>query len=191
VTLPKVLSGQTQFTFGAWIYAQSGARYFISEWANNQGAFLQVAGDNYIQFYINGIMLGLTKREITSRFDEEAVSKGDDCLPTLCEPWQGDGERAAHAHGHCVLDDLLDAQRRAVVQLERADIGEVRVGLRARPVEDVAHQPGGPGVDLGEGGDADLGGHLCDSMAHQAGTQYCDFLVSAICFHLCKMLRST
>jgi hypothetical protein len=56
VSLPKILSSQTQFTFSAWIYAQSGARYFISEWSNNQGAFLQVVGDSVVQFYINGVM---------------------------------------------------------------------------------------------------------------------------------------
>jgi ketosteroid isomerase-like protein len=57
VSLPKILSSQTQFTFSAWIYAQSGARYFISEWSNNQGAFLQVVGDNYVQFYVNSMMV--------------------------------------------------------------------------------------------------------------------------------------
>jgi hypothetical protein len=57
ITLPTVLSSQTQFTFSAWIYAQSGARYFISKWANNQGAFLQVVGNNYVQFYVNSIMV--------------------------------------------------------------------------------------------------------------------------------------
>lgn len=59
VTLPRVLTSQTQFTFSAWIFAQSGARYFISEWSptNNQGAFVQVAGDSQVQMYINGIMV--------------------------------------------------------------------------------------------------------------------------------------
>jgi MSHA biogenesis protein MshQ len=58
VSLPKILSGsQTQFTFSAWINAQSGARYFISEWTNNQGAFLQVVGNSVLQFYVNGMMV--------------------------------------------------------------------------------------------------------------------------------------
>jgi hypothetical protein len=57
VTLPQVCTNQTQFTFSAWIYAQSGARYFISEWANYQGAFLQVSGDSQVQMYVNGIMV--------------------------------------------------------------------------------------------------------------------------------------
>jgi hypothetical protein len=56
VALPRVCTTQTQFTFSAWIYARSGARYFISEWANNQGAFLQVSGDSQVQMYVNGIM---------------------------------------------------------------------------------------------------------------------------------------
>jgi hypothetical protein len=58
VSLPQVLTSQTQFTFSAWIFPQSGARYFISEWANNQGAFLQVASDNHLQLYVNGVMVG-------------------------------------------------------------------------------------------------------------------------------------
>jgi len=57
VTLPTVLTTQTQFTFSAWIYAQSGARYIISEWDNYQGAFLQISGDSTIQMYINGVMV--------------------------------------------------------------------------------------------------------------------------------------
>jgi hypothetical protein len=57
VTLPQVCTSQMQFTFSAWIYAQSGARYFISEWANYQGAFLQVSGDSQVQFYVNSIMV--------------------------------------------------------------------------------------------------------------------------------------
>jgi len=54
VALPRICTNQTQFTFSAWIYPRSGARYFISEWNNYQGAFLQVSGDTEIQFYING-----------------------------------------------------------------------------------------------------------------------------------------
>jgi hypothetical protein len=54
VGLPRVCSSETQFTFSAWIYPRSGARYFISEWTDYQGAFLQVSGDTEIQFYING-----------------------------------------------------------------------------------------------------------------------------------------
>jgi hypothetical protein len=56
IQLPTVLSSQTQFTFSAWIYPQAGARYFISEWNNNQGAFLQVSGNSVVQMYVNGIM---------------------------------------------------------------------------------------------------------------------------------------
>jgi hypothetical protein len=57
VSLPQVCKSQTQFTFSAWIYAQSGARYIVSEWAGNQGAFLQVSGDSAVQFYVNGVMV--------------------------------------------------------------------------------------------------------------------------------------
>jgi uncharacterized repeat protein (TIGR02543 family) len=45
-----------QFTFSAWIYSRSGARYFISEWYSSQGAFLQVSSDGTtIDFYVNDI----------------------------------------------------------------------------------------------------------------------------------------
>jgi hypothetical protein len=57
VALPQVCTTQTQFTFSAWIYAESGARYIISEWANSQGAFLQVTGNSVVQFYVNGVMV--------------------------------------------------------------------------------------------------------------------------------------
>jgi len=55
VSDPQLYTSQTQFTFSAWIMPQSGARYFISEWANYQGAFLQVFSDSQVQFYVNGI----------------------------------------------------------------------------------------------------------------------------------------
>lgn len=58
ITIPAlVLSSQTQFTFSAWIYPLAGARYFISEWNNNQGVFLQVSGNSVVQMYVNGIMV--------------------------------------------------------------------------------------------------------------------------------------
>jgi hypothetical protein len=60
ITLPTVLTSQTQFTFSAWIYPQSGARYIISEWYNYQGAFLQISGDSVIQMYINGLYVQKT-----------------------------------------------------------------------------------------------------------------------------------
>jgi MSHA biogenesis protein MshQ len=53
VSLPRVCTSQTQFTFSAWIYPRSGARYFISQW-NGDGAFLQVAGNAVIQLYVGG-----------------------------------------------------------------------------------------------------------------------------------------
>jgi hypothetical protein len=54
VELPQVCSTETRFTFSAWINASVGARYFISQWTNNKGAFLQVYG-NTVEFYINGL----------------------------------------------------------------------------------------------------------------------------------------
>ncbi len=54
VTLPRVCTGETQFTFSAWIYARLNARYIISQWNNNQGAFLLVTGSQ-VQLYVNGI----------------------------------------------------------------------------------------------------------------------------------------
>jgi hypothetical protein len=53
VQAPRVFTSQTRFTFSAWIYPRSGARYFISEWWNYQGAFLQVSTNTEVQFYIN------------------------------------------------------------------------------------------------------------------------------------------
>jgi hypothetical protein len=52
--LPQVCTSETRFTFSAWIYPTSGARYFISQWNDNEGAFLQVAGDSVLQFYVGG-----------------------------------------------------------------------------------------------------------------------------------------
>jgi len=53
VQAPRVFTSQTRFTFSAWVYPRSGARYFISEWWNDQGAFLQVSTNREVQFYIN------------------------------------------------------------------------------------------------------------------------------------------
>jgi hypothetical protein len=55
VQAPRVCTTQTQFTFSAWIYPRSGSRYFISEWWNNQGAFLQISANAEVQFYVNGL----------------------------------------------------------------------------------------------------------------------------------------
>jgi GR25 family glycosyltransferase involved in LPS biosynthesis len=57
-TLPQVYTSETQFTMEAWIYAQSGARYFISQRASS-GVFLQING-NFLQYYINGVSDGRT-----------------------------------------------------------------------------------------------------------------------------------
>ncbi len=61
IQLPQVCTSETQFTFSAWIYPRSGARYFISEWWSYQGAFLQVSSDGrYIEFYINNVIVSST-----------------------------------------------------------------------------------------------------------------------------------
>jgi len=57
IQLPQVYSIETQFTFSAWIYAASGARYFISEWYNYRGAFLQVFSDKRVELYVNNVMV--------------------------------------------------------------------------------------------------------------------------------------
>jgi len=58
VELPRVCTSEAQFTFSAWIYARSGARFFISEWWSYQGAFLQVSlAGNKIEFYVNNILV--------------------------------------------------------------------------------------------------------------------------------------
>lgn len=57
IELPRVCTSEVQFTFSAWIYARSGARYFISEWWGTQGAFLQIYDNRKIEFYINDILV--------------------------------------------------------------------------------------------------------------------------------------
>jgi len=59
--LPQVFSSETEFTMEAWIYAETGARYFISQWSSNNGAFMQVAGTGAgVEWYINGVSAGST-----------------------------------------------------------------------------------------------------------------------------------
>jgi hypothetical protein len=56
LTLPRVYTSENQFTLEAWIYAQTGARYFISQWNNYQGVFLQVGKTpDHIEWYIDSI----------------------------------------------------------------------------------------------------------------------------------------
>jgi hypothetical protein len=57
-TLPRVYTNENQFTMEAWIYAQSGARYFISQ-RSSTGVFIQLTG-NFLQYYINGVSDGKT-----------------------------------------------------------------------------------------------------------------------------------
>jgi hypothetical protein len=61
ITLSQVFSTETQFSMEAWIYPQAGARYFVSQWNNNAGAFIQVsAPGTSIEWYINGTSAGST-----------------------------------------------------------------------------------------------------------------------------------
>jgi hypothetical protein len=54
--LPSVYTTETQFTMETWIYAETGARHFISQRSDtSQGVFIQVTSDNSLQYYINGI----------------------------------------------------------------------------------------------------------------------------------------
>jgi hypothetical protein len=60
--LPQVFSTQSQFTMEAWIYPQTGARYFISQFRNSQGhgVFLQVGyNPDHIEWYINSNSSGI------------------------------------------------------------------------------------------------------------------------------------
>jgi len=58
IQLPRIFTNETQFTFSAWIYPRSGARYFISQYKSSyQGAFLQVYADNRIELYVNNIIV--------------------------------------------------------------------------------------------------------------------------------------
>jgi uncharacterized repeat protein (TIGR02543 family) len=56
IILPSVYTTETQFTIETWIYAEAGARHFISQRSDaSQGVFIQILGDNTLQYYINGI----------------------------------------------------------------------------------------------------------------------------------------
>lgn len=62
ITLPQVYSTETKFTLEAWIYPQTGARYFVSQWTTNyKGVFLQVgATPDHIEWYIDGTSGGIS-----------------------------------------------------------------------------------------------------------------------------------
>ena len=56
IQLPTVYTTEPQFTIETWIYAEAGARHFISQRSDtSQGVFIQILGDNTLQYYINGI----------------------------------------------------------------------------------------------------------------------------------------
>ncbi|MBE3136948.1 MAG: DUF2341 domain-containing protein, partial [Thermoplasmata archaeon] len=61
ITLPPVFSIDSQFTMEAWIYPQTGARYFVSQWNNYKGVMLQVgASPDHIEWYIDGSSGGIS-----------------------------------------------------------------------------------------------------------------------------------
>lgn len=54
ILLPSVYTTENSFTIETWIYAEPGARHFISQRSDTQqGIFLQVTSDNSLQYYIN------------------------------------------------------------------------------------------------------------------------------------------
>lgn len=54
ILLPSVYTTENEFTIETWIYAQTGARHFISQRSDTaQGIFIQVTSDNSLQYYIN------------------------------------------------------------------------------------------------------------------------------------------
>ncbi len=56
ITLPQIFTNENQFSMETWIYPQTGARYFISQWNNYQGVFLQVGvNPDHIEWYIDSI----------------------------------------------------------------------------------------------------------------------------------------
>jgi hypothetical protein len=56
ILLPSVYTTETQFTMETWIYAETGARHFLSQRSNSsQGVFIQILDNNYLQYYIDGI----------------------------------------------------------------------------------------------------------------------------------------
>jgi hypothetical protein len=64
IQLPQVFTDENEFTMEAWIHAESGARYFLSQWSSSNGAFFQIWNNNQLQFYINGNQRGQTSISI-------------------------------------------------------------------------------------------------------------------------------
>jgi len=79
IILSQVFSTENQFTMEAWIYAETGARYFISQWDNNNGVFIQVgATGNSIEWYINGGSAGSTSISLNTWYYVVATYEGSD-----------------------------------------------------------------------------------------------------------------
>jgi hypothetical protein len=59
IRLVKVFTTETQFTMEAWINAKNVSRYFLSQWNNNNGVFVQVSSTGTsIEWYINAVSAG-------------------------------------------------------------------------------------------------------------------------------------
>jgi hypothetical protein len=100
-TLPRVYTTENQFTLEAWIYPQAGARYVISQRSStSQGVFIQITGDNYLQYYINGVSNGtsvalntwyhiaLTYDGSTAKLYTNGVARSKTCAPPT---WPSEG----------------------------------------------------------------------------------------------------
>jgi|GEM_PF-5147313 len=98
ILLPRMYTNENQFTIEAWIYAQSGARYFLSQ-RSSTGVFIQLTS-NYLQYYINGISDGktvtlnawyhvvLTYDGVSAKLYLNGVVKSKPCSPPT---WPADG----------------------------------------------------------------------------------------------------
>jgi hypothetical protein len=85
VTLPRVFTSETRFTMEAWIYTETGARYFISQWSATpspgSGVFIQVGSTGTsIEMYINGVSQGGFSISLNTWYHIVATYDGTVCL---------------------------------------------------------------------------------------------------------------
>jgi hypothetical protein len=93
IQLPQVFTDENEFTIEAWIYAESGARNFISQWSSSNGAFLQIWNDNLLQFYINGDRVAYSSIAINKWYHVSATYNGSvaNLYLDACNPIKGTG----------------------------------------------------------------------------------------------------
>jgi len=56
IVLPQIFASEDTYSLEAWVYTQTGARYFISQWTatgGQQGTFIQYGAPSF-QWYVNG-----------------------------------------------------------------------------------------------------------------------------------------